>query len=279
MEDILVVNDFKKAEETYKLTEEYLNKNKSFLTKITKLQASYQEIFSIIPETLKKIKSGHSFPYTESYNELETSLLLARMGFYRHSFYALRSMLELGILGIFYDLDDRAEIDIKNWLTSSENTPWFKEMIKKTFKKGQFKEFQLSYDLKNELEGLYSQISDWVHIKGFNYSSDKLNNSNFNRFILQSFEKYVELLEKVTIALVQMYLLQYPMGCQIVPDEVAYNLVGGFVSSYQNYIIQLIIPKERMVKLKELSDKNDSVIGTLQWVEQNKDKFPSPYGL
>ena len=269
----LLSNDYTNVENTYKLTEEYLLNHKSVVEKIECLQSSYHLILEIIPETLQKLGSGHTFPYFESYHEFENSLLLGLQGFYRHSFYGLRSMIELGVLTIFYDREGNAGKEIRDWLMSNEETPWFKEMLKRIFNIIQFKEYNKIFALKNELQSLYSEISDWVHVRGLKFSSRELNMSNVNNFIQKSFELYVNLLERSIIALTQLFLLHFPLGCQGVPYAVADEIAGGFVTDHQSNLIQCIISKERREKLKELSDNNEFVIGTLKWVEENYEQI------
>src|SRR6266540_640208 len=84
----------------------YLEKVPDLQQKIADHVWAYHEIRDLVPQTLDNFMSGHYFPFSESYYELENSFQLCMEGFYRYAFDALRSVLELGILGVHFAVDD-----------------------------------------------------------------------------------------------------------------------------------------------------------------------------
>lgn len=101
-----VINDHSKISETRSGTVKYLEDHAEPYSSLANTMWAYNEIGDLVPQTLDNIMSGHYFPYTESYYELENSYQLALEGFYTYAFTALRSVLELGILGVYFAIED-----------------------------------------------------------------------------------------------------------------------------------------------------------------------------
>src|SRR2546421_3533237 len=87
-------------------------------------------IFDLIPATVDNFWSGNLFPYTEAEYELHSSIYFATRGFYKHALNSLRSVLELGLLSVYWDIEDKSHIEIQEWLHSKEDTP-FRKKVKK----------------------------------------------------------------------------------------------------------------------------------------------------
>ncbi len=85
------------------------------------LSAAY-EIADLVPENERRLFSGHFLPYTESYRELEAAALLACTGFYRQAFANLRTSMELALVGVYKDRDERADHEIKAWFQLEANS-------------------------------------------------------------------------------------------------------------------------------------------------------------
>jgi hypothetical protein len=86
MKSPLIINDHSKVDDVYKKSEELLCKNPSLLSEIATYMWSYNEIGGLVPQTPDKFWSGHFFPFSESYYELENSFEFCKQGFYRYSF-------------------------------------------------------------------------------------------------------------------------------------------------------------------------------------------------
>jgi hypothetical protein len=77
----------------------------------------------LIPATRDNLFSGNLVPIFEAERELQTSTTLARLGFYKQALSGLRSVLELGLLSVYWDANDMSHIDIQEWLAGRELTP------------------------------------------------------------------------------------------------------------------------------------------------------------
>ena len=95
---LLLNNSSENIKKSEAETISYLDRDKTSFSKIRDCLISYRYILDLIPETLSKLFSGHIFPYTESYIEIENSVHFCLMGFYKAALISLRSCLELGLL-------------------------------------------------------------------------------------------------------------------------------------------------------------------------------------
>lgn len=87
------------------------------------------EIADLIPEDARRLGSGHLFPCSESYRELEAATLLAGMGFYRQAFANLRTSMELALVAVYKDRSNQAELEIRAWLHSQEKNLTITQML------------------------------------------------------------------------------------------------------------------------------------------------------
>src|ERR1019366_2193276 len=98
----LPVHELQSAAQISELTDDLLSRDDALLHSIVNVMTAHRELGDLIPQTVSKFGSGHFFPFSESEFELSNSLLLARYGFYRYAFVALRSVLELGLLSVYW---------------------------------------------------------------------------------------------------------------------------------------------------------------------------------
>jgi len=80
----------KLSREVCKKTIEYIRES-SLEKEIENLGWIYQSVGDLIPHTTESFWSGHFFPWTESYEELQISWNLCSMGFYKQAMTSLRS--------------------------------------------------------------------------------------------------------------------------------------------------------------------------------------------
>jgi hypothetical protein len=258
----LVVNDHLKCEETYDISIRYLENHPETYKKIARYLWAYHEIGDLIPQTLDNIFSGHYFPYTESYYELENSYELALQGFYVYSLTALRSILELGLLVIYFAVDDKEEKDVRPWITSRDRTPKRNEIFSRFEKMATYKSFDEKFGLAHRISDTFDKLDKFVHTRGYRYSLSSLTISNFNQFSEKALFLYIDLMTSVITDIIIVILLKYPIGMQALPIAEKYGLngpVGGFLEEHQvTLITSLISPKERDC-LQKLSYNNNNV--------------------
>ena len=258
----LLINDHKKVEEVYKRSQEYLEIHRNLRDEIATHLWAYHEIGDLIPQTVDNFWSGHYFPYSESYYELENSFELCMDGFYRHSLFALRCVLELGVMGLYFDKDDQANIDVQNWLHSVDPTPYFRISLRRLFELEYFRRFNGIYSLRQEIEAMYSKLSDYAHVRGYLYSTSGQTRSNFNQFHDSSLRLYVRLMTKIVKAIVIMMLLKYPIGMQQLPlwEKFGFNSpVGGFLDESSRPAVLAILDDETRAVLQDISDNDPQV--------------------
>lgn len=236
----LIINDHAKVENVYRISEEYLTNHNDLLEETATYLRAYYEAHHLVPQTIENFWSGHSFPFSESYYELENSFELCKEGFYRHSLFAVRCALELAVIGLFFNKKDQAHIYIQKWLRSEENTPWFKKSLKRIFELDNFSKFNKEFPLENDIYDIYSLLSDYVHSKGYRYSTTGQSQSNFNQFNESSLLRYFDLMKKTVSCMVTMMLLKYPIGLKNLPlwEKFGFDApAAGFLSEHTQQIV------------------------------------------
>jgi hypothetical protein len=257
---LILLNNHEKIEDVYKKSEEYLKKNNDLQEEFATYLWAYYEVSDLVPQTVENLWSGHIFPFSESYYELENSFELCKQGFYRHSLFALRSVLELAVLGLCFDKNNQAQIDIQKWLRSEEQTPWFGKSLKRIFKIDSFCQFYNESPLQNEIKDIYSLLSDYVHSRGYRYSTTGQSRSNFNQFNDSSLLRYADLMKKIVRGIITMMLLKYPIGMQNLPIRDKFGLdppVGGFLDEHSRRAVLDILDDKTIKVLLRISN-NDS---------------------
>lgn len=267
-----VVNDHDKIESVYDESQEYLNEHPDLRNQIAAHLWAYNEVGDLVPQTLPKFASGHFFPYVESHYELESSFELCKQGFYRHSFFALRSVLELAVLGLYYDKNDQAEMDIQKWLRSAEDTPRFNKLLSRLFESKRFRGFDEQFHLRDEVRELYSGrdgLSDHVHVRGYYFSSRVHFLGNANCFNESSLGQYAAFMKEAVEVITTMMLLKYPIGMQSLPlfDKYGFNPpAGGFLDGDSQPIVVAVLDKGVKEALQRISDNDPDVKETVRYI-------------
>ena len=257
-----IINDHEKVKAVCKETEEYLNSHKDLLEEIGSHLWAYHEIGDLIPQTAQNLGSGHYFPYSESYYELENSLELCREGFYRHSFFALRCVMELAVMGLYFDKDNQAHIDVQKWLHSKEPTPHFRRALSRLFELEYYRQFDQKFMLQQEIRDIYSSLSDAVHVRGYRYSTSGQTRANFNRFNDRALRQYIKLMATIVKDIIIMMLLRYPIGMQRLPlwEKFGFNEpVGGFLNETSCSAVLAILDVDSKETLQSISDNDPEV--------------------
>jgi hypothetical protein len=200
----------------YEKTQEFLQNNTDISDKISELLWTYQSLHNLIPTTIEQFWSGHAFPFIESYDELQISFNLVCFGFYKQAMISLRNALELGLLSIYYNINDDGHTVVKKWLSSNKNkeadTPRIKDIWNILIKNRNISIFQEKIDIKQKLLDL-EYLHNYVHTKGFFYSNrlGKLK-SNSQTFEVDYIHKWLETFKEIVIIVLTLHLLKYPNG-------------------------------------------------------------------
>lgn len=253
---------------------EYFESNNESSSRVEEDLWIFRSLEDLPPVTLESLFLGYRFPLIEANSELENSIALCKLGFYKHAFMALRSTLELGILSVYWDVDEGSHLDIKKWLVSLEDTPSRKTVFTKLKTNQNFRKFDDKHRFFYEGDDMFKQLSNFVHTKGHNHSNVDLGNANFNRFNEKSLVKWSELMHRVTKFVVTLHILKYPVALQYTSIEQKFGIngpAGGFFEPYQAEKIRHFFDKDVLTTLQEISDNDPEAIERAKWVNEQPD--------
>lgn len=272
---IHLLNSDENIIEVLKQTNEFLESNAAYATEIDEYIWIFRSLLDLVPETVENFWSGHVFPLTEAEYELESSVQLCKLGFYKQAMASLRTMLELGILSVYWDIEDRSHIDIQNWLRSVEATPFKKEIFNKLKRNINIRKFDEETGFFNQINSLYKELSDYTHTKGAHYSSRKLNPvSNISKFNNKTFLEWLSVTKNVIRTIVALHLLKYSVALQYTPMDEKFGLngpMGGFLNPFQADRIRGVFDKDTLAVLQKISDDDPEAISLAEWVNSKAD--------
>jgi hypothetical protein len=227
----------------------------------------------LIPTTTAQIRSGHAFPWHESYDDLKVSFCLASFGMYKHAHNALRSALDLGLLLIYWNIDGDGHRAIKKWVRSRESTPFAKPVWKRVSGHPNFRLFQQSFDLKEQYESLRA-LGDYVHTKGIDFSnattfpgsSLKLRGQRFNE---HAFEAWRSEFEKTVRFLAICYLVRWPLGTVRYDWARKFGIdvpqFGGIPANWVD-LLEKLVSHEVFTKIAVIANSDSHVAETMAWI-------------
>lgn len=234
----------------------------------------WRSLLSVLPQTIEKLFSGHVFPLVEAEYELESSAELCKLGFYKHAIAALRNVLELGLLSVYWDIDDQSHIDMKQWLGSHEPTPFLRRVFAKLKQNDNIKKFDERHKIFDETASLYERLCNYAHTRGVRFSSRKLNRANFNTFHEASVSAWRDLFFRVTKTVVAFHLMKYPVGLQYTPIEQKFGIngpAGGFLEPHEVERLKTLFEKDVAETLQEISDNDPGARSLAEWVNAQPD--------
>jgi hypothetical protein len=204
-----------KSIEVLEASEQYLEAHPDLKEKVINLGWCYQSIGKSIPQTTENWWSGHFFPFIESSEELQISFNLAMFGLYKQAFMSLRSALEVGMLSVYYNINDDGHKTIQDWLKSKDtweaNTPRADKIWKILNSNTNISRFNSKFNLKGHFDDL-NYLHNYVHTKGYKYSNHlgvaKPNYQTFEESILF---KWIDTYGKVAIIIITLHMLKYPI--------------------------------------------------------------------
>ncbi len=254
----------------------YLEDNHEVKNKIEEYNWILRSLFDLLPETIENFWSGHVFPVAEAEYELECSIVLCKLGFYKHAIASLRNVLELGLLSVYWDIDNQSHIDIQNWFKSIESTPFRNQVFKRLAKNSNIKTFDDKQEIFKKTADLYAKLSNFSHTRGFGYSSRRLNkhHSNVNSFNEVALNKWLGLAKEVVEIVTIFHILKYPVGLQDTPiwEKFGINIpAGGFLQPSQTERIKKLFSKTTLKDLQEISDNDKEAISMAKWVNDKPD--------
>lgn len=205
-----------KSIEVYRKTDAYFEKNPEIKNRIEQLGWIYHTIGMIIPHNLDNFWSGHNFPFNESWDELQVSFNQICFGLYKQAFVSLRSGLELGILSVYFNINDDGHNAVKEWLNSKEsdeaNTPRANTIWKILLSNENIKQFNGKHNLRKTYDDL-GYLHNYVHTKGAKYSNEMgIFKSNSQTFKAELISKWLDSYADIISLISTLHLLKYPIS-------------------------------------------------------------------
>lgn len=257
------------SQDTQKKTQAYIEDN-NLESVIAEYAWAYQNVGDLIPQSQEQLWSGHFFPWMESWEELQISWNMCQCGMYKQAMASLRSVTEVGLLSVYWDLNDDGHAVIQGWLKSNEITPFSSEIIKSLNKHENFKEIGKHIDLKSYLDEL-SELSQYVHTKGYKYSNHFGYRFKTNTFVFlePAFLEWLKYYKKVVHCLIIFHLVKYPLGTVIFdyPNKTGIDLPSfGGLPEGKVLEIERIIDKDIISEIRRLAIQDKHTQKILNWL-------------
>ena len=104
--------------------------------------------------------------FEEAAVDMENSIIQAIHGLYKPCIGSLRSCLEMSVLALYFQYDEK-RLELDDWWEGKIDTPPFRKMREYLFEKENFKKFDAEYCLNDDLADLYRKLSAFVHNRGW----------------------------------------------------------------------------------------------------------------
>lgn len=262
-----------KSIEVYKQTEEYFIANPNIRSRIEELGWIYHTVGMIIPQNLENFWSGHFFPFVESWEELQISFNLICFGLYKQAFVSLRSGLELGLLSVYYNINDDGHNAVKEWLSSRDtaeaNTPRANKIWEILLSNNNIKKFNDKHNLRQTFDNL-GYLHNYVHTKGVKYSNKMgTAKSNFQTFEPKLIEKWLKSYADIVSIVCSMHLLKYPIAVIRFDYSRKFGIdipsFGG-LEEFNIDKIAKILPDEYLTDIEVIANEDPETQQTIQEV-------------
>ena len=244
-------------------------------TKIAELAWAYHSIGDTIPQTDVSFWSGHFFPWMESWDEIQVSFTLCSFGLYKQAMVSLRAALELGLLSVYWNLNDDGHQVVKKWLGSKEYTPKFEHIWKELIQHQNFKLFQQKHNLKQRIETLQISLHKYVHTRGVRFSNSMgLFKSNFQTFEEKGFQIWFAAFQEIIEILVITHLIKYPVGVIKYEYDRKFGIdkpMFGGLDKGQIHLLEKIIGEEIFNMIVDISVQDPQVQEINTWIENLPD--------
>lgn len=205
-----------KSIEVYKETEKYFETNPEIKKRIEELGWIYHTVGMIVPQNFENFWSGHYFPFIDSWEELQVSFTQICFGLYKQAFVSLRSGLELGMLSVYFNINDDGHNAVKDWLQAKDkkeaDTPFAKTIWKILLQNDNIRKFNEKHDIETVHKNL-GYLHNYVHTKGAKHSNRMgLLKSNSQTFEAKLISKWLESYAKIISLVSTLHLLKYPIS-------------------------------------------------------------------
>ena len=190
----------------------YFEANPDIKKRIEELGWIYHTVGMIVPQNFENFWSSHYFPFIDSWEELQVSFNQICFGLYKQAFVSLRSGLELGLLSVYFYINDDGHNAVKEWLNSKDNTPRGGTIWKILRQNDKIKKFDEKHNLK-QVHGDLGYLHNYVHTKRAKHSNRMgLLKSNSQTFEEKLISKWLHSYADIISLVSTLHLLKYPIS-------------------------------------------------------------------
>lgn len=223
--------------------------------------------------------SGEDFSLMESFEELEVSYELFKLGFYKQAYISLRTALDIGLLSIYWANAGNEEKDFHMWLKSKIDSPYKNNKFWKIlFSNKYIKKFEENFNIKDAIKSF--DLSNYVHTKGRKYSNriNHAENNNKNSLI-DKFIAWIVYFTEIIRILEVLHILQYPtLTIRYSTDFLlkkfgSYNKIPIFGGGYggEMTIVPSFINKKEKLFIQNMIKENEEVKYIHEWLNNLPD--------
>jgi hypothetical protein len=256
--------------EVYEQSKQYLEEHLEIASKLSELAWTYQSLGKVIPMTTENFWSGHFFPWRDSWEEIQVSYNLCLLGFYKQAMISLRSSFELGLLSVYWNLNDDGHEVIQNWLQSRENTPRFGDIWRKLEQHPNFTIYENKHNIKQRLLDL-GYLHNYVHAKGKKFSNTiGILKSNKQTFEQRGVNKWVDAYEEIIKILSILHLIKYPVGVIRFDYSAKFGIdIPGFggLDELEVDRLEKIIGEDAFASIQLIADSDATVQDLIIWIK------------
>lgn len=267
-----------KSIDVYKETEKYFNANPEIKKRVEELGWIYHTVGMIIPQNFENFWSGHYFPFIDSWEELQVSFTQICFGLYKQAFVSLRCGLELGMLSVYFNINDDGHNTVKEWLNSKEadeaNTPRANMIWKILLSNKNIKQFNDKHNIRETFDNL-GYLHNYVHTKGAKYSNRMgLFKSNSQTFEAKLISKWLDSYADIISLVSTLHLLKYPISVVRFEYSKKFGIdipSFGNLEEYNIDKIATILPENYLKDIEAIAIEDKSTQETIQEISSFPD--------
>ncbi len=267
-----------KSIDVYKETEKYFNANPEIKKRVEELGWIYHTVGMIIPQNFENFWSGHYLPFIDSWEELQVSFTQICFGLYKQAFVSLRCGLELGMLSVYFNINDDGHNTVKEWLNSKEadeaNTPRANMIWKILLSNKNIKQFNDKHNIRETFDNL-GYLHNYVHTKGAKYSNRMgLFKSNSQTFEAKLISKWLDSYADIISLVSTLHLLKYPISVVRFEYSKKFGIdipSFGNLEEYNIDKIATILPENYLKDIEAIAIEDKSTQETIQEISSFPD--------
>lgn len=239
---------------------------------INEMEFAIPIFFGKAEEELTMVRPWHHLIF-EAEQDLDSACLLLVMGFYKDSFRAMRSFMELMIFALSSFIEEDRQY-FSEWLAGKRSTPKFGDLIKKVSHNDNIKQLNRKLRWDVEITNLYYQLSGYMHTRGSQHTNTSLRTSNKTVFSETGISRGMSLLLATMRYTAEGFVAIFPMALQPLPllEKFAFNPpVGGFLDEGQVSRVGDIFESPALDVLNKIRLSDPEVASLTGWVTSQPD--------